>query len=153
MTSIETVSSRSAGATEALGREFAARLWVGDVVLLEGDLAAGKTTFVRGLVIGLGGDPELVSSPTFVILQSYDCELGDIAVLHHIDLYRLAENVADLREVGLEDALSDSAALMAVEWPKDTLATWIPVDARVWRVEITTLDDDSRKIEITPPEA
>jgi tRNA A37 threonylcarbamoyladenosine biosynthesis protein TsaE len=77
--------------------------------------------------------------------------MGDIAVLHHVDLYRLAENVADLREVGLEDSLSDPTALIAVEWPKDTLATWIPVDARVWRVAITTLDDDSRRIAITAP--
>jgi tRNA threonylcarbamoyl adenosine modification protein YjeE len=151
VTSVEITSSRSAAATGGAGRDLAARLRPGDVVLLEGDLAAGKTTFVRGLVIGLGGDPEIVSSPTFVILQSYDCKMGDIAVLHHVDLYRLAENVADLREVGLEDALSDPTALIAVEWPKDTLATWIPVDARVWRVAITTLDDDSRRIAITAP--
>jgi tRNA threonylcarbamoyladenosine biosynthesis protein TsaE len=123
----------------------------GDVLLLEGDLAAGKTTFVRGLVHGLGGDPAAVSSPTFVLLQSYDCGSDEVDVLHHVDLYRLAENLADLREIGLEEIFSERAAVVAVEWPKDTLATWIPADARVWRVAITTQDDDSRLIEVTPP--
>jgi tRNA threonylcarbamoyladenosine biosynthesis protein TsaE len=146
-------SSTSAEATENVGRDFAARLRPGDVVLLEGELAAGKTTFVRGLVDGLGGNADLVSSPTFVLLQSYDCRGHGITVLHHVDLYRLAENVADLREIGLEETLSEPTAVVAVEWPKDTLATWIPVDARVWRVAITNEDGDSRRIEITPPTA
>ena len=149
----ELISSSSAAATESVGRDFAARLRPGDVVLLAGELAAGKTTFVRGLVHGLGGNPELVSSPSFVLLQSYDCCGGGITVVHHVDLYRLAENVADLREIGLEETLSDPTAIVAVEWPKDTLAAWIPAEARVWRVAITTEDDGSRRIEITPPEA
>ncbi len=151
MTPIETITSNSAEVTETAGRNFSTRLRSGDVVLLEGELAAGKTTFVRGLVNGLGGNPDLVSSPTFVILQSYGCHHEGVTVLHHVDLYRLAENVADLREIGLEDALSDPSAAIAVEWPKDTLATWIPADARVWRVAITTDDADARRIEITPP--
>ncbi len=141
----------SARATETAGLEFSTRLRPGDVVLLEGELAAGKTTFVRGLVDGLGGNADLVSSPTFVLLQSYDCCGDGITVLHHVDLYRLAENVAHLREIGLEETLSDPTAIVAVEWPKDTLATWIPADARTWRVAITTNVDDSRRIEITAP--
>jgi tRNA threonylcarbamoyladenosine biosynthesis protein TsaE len=152
VTPIETTTSDSADATETAGRDLSPRLRSGDVVLLEGELAAGKTTFVRGLVEGLGGDPDLVSSPTFVLLQSYACGTGEITVLHHVDLYRVAENVGDLREIGLEDTLSDPTAVIAVEWPKETLATWIPVDARVWRVAITTEDDDSRRIEVTLPE-
>jgi tRNA threonylcarbamoyladenosine biosynthesis protein TsaE len=152
VTPIETTTSDSADATETTGRDLSPRLRSGDVVLLEGELAAGKTTFVRGLAEGLGGDPDLVSSPTFVLLQSYDCGTGKITVLHHVDLYRVAENVGDLREIGLEDTLSDPTAVIAVEWPKETLATWIPVDARVWRVAITTEDDDSRRIEVTLPE-
>jgi tRNA threonylcarbamoyladenosine biosynthesis protein TsaE len=152
VTPIETTASDSAEATESTGRDLSTRLQPADVVLLEGELAAGKTTFVRGLVAGLGGNPDLVSSPTFVLQQSYDCGGGEITVLHHVDLYRLAENVADLREIGLEDTLSDPTAVIAVEWPKDTLATWIPADTRTWRIAITTEDDDSRRIEITPPD-
>ena len=143
----DVIRSDSAGATENAGFDFSSRLRSADVILLEGDLAAGKTTFVRGLVDGLGGDRDLVSSPTFVLLQSYDCSIGEITVLHHVDLYRLAENIADLREIGLEETLSDPTAIIAV----DTLATWIPADARTWRVAITSGDDDSRRIEITAP--
>jgi tRNA threonylcarbamoyladenosine biosynthesis protein TsaE len=150
VTSHESLTSRSAENTQSAGRDLATRLRPGDVVLLEGDLAAGKTTFVRGLVGGLGGDTQLVSSPSFVLLQTYDCSARGINALHHVDLYRLGENIADLREVGLEDVLSDDVAVVAVEWPKNTLAAWIPTDARVWRVQITTNDDDTRTIEIIP---
>ena len=121
-------------------------------MLLEGDLAAGKTTLVRGLLRGLGGDAEAVSSPSFVLLQTYDCPSGAIGGLHHVDLYRLGERVADLREIGIEDVLSDDDAVVAVEWPKNTLATWIPTDARVWRIAITTNDGNTRTIEIIPPD-
>lgn len=147
----EVVESRSATETEAVGAALAARLEPGDVVLLLGDLAAGKTTLVRGLVGALGGDEAEVSSPTFVLLQSYPSAGGPIAAVHHVDLYRLGERVSDLREIGIEEILSDAAAVVAVEWPKDALATWIPADARVWRVAITTAGDDSRRIEITSP--
>jgi tRNA threonylcarbamoyladenosine biosynthesis protein TsaE len=145
------VTSRTIGDTEGAGCVLADSLRVGDVVLLEGDLAAGKTTFVRGLVTGLGGDARLVSSPSFTLVNSYDCSSGNISVVHHVDLYRLAEDVNDLREIGLEELLSDPAAVIAVEWPKDALATWIPIDARIWRVRITAQSDDSRRIEITKP--
>jgi tRNA threonylcarbamoyladenosine biosynthesis protein TsaE len=115
-------------------------------------LAAGKTTLVRGLVAGLGGDPEEVSSPSFVLVQSYACRRSGVERVHHVDLYRIADQISDLRELGLEEFLSDSAAVVTVEWPKDTLANWIPADARVWRITLTVDDeDDSRDIEITPP--
>jgi tRNA threonylcarbamoyladenosine biosynthesis protein TsaE len=152
VTSHESLRSRSAENTQSAGRDLATRLRPGDVVLLEGDLAAGKTTFVRGLVGGLGGDTQLVSSPSFVLLQTYDCSARGTNALHHVDLYRLGENIADLREVGLEDVLSDDVAVVAVEWPKNTLAAWIPIDARVWRIAITTKEDDSRQIVIIPPD-
>jgi tRNA threonylcarbamoyl adenosine modification protein YjeE len=146
------LNSSSAEATEDIGRDLSQRLKGGDVLLLEGDLAAGKTTLTRGLVRALGGDEHDVSSPTFVLLQSYLCEGGEIATVHHVDLYRLGERIADLREIGIEEILSEPDAIVAVEWPKDALATWIPHDARVWRIIISTDDDDSRKIEITAPD-
>ena len=152
MSTVEPISSASAEETEAAGREFAAGIHACDVVLLEGNLAAGKTTFVRGLLRGLGGNAEAVSSPSFVLLQTYDCSARGIDTLHHVDLYRLGENIGDLRELGLEEVLSDDAAVVAVEWPKNTLAAWIPTDARVWRIAITTNDDNTRTIEIIPPD-
>lgn len=146
------LQSTSAAATEALGRELAPRLAAGDVVRLEGDLAAGKTTLVRGLLAGLGGDPAEVTSPSFVLVETYPCRGRGIERLHHVDLYRLADRVGDLRELGLEELLSDPRAVVAMEWPKEGVMGWLPRDARVWRVALTVLDDDTREIEITEPD-
>jgi len=138
--------------TEDIGRSLAAELAVGDIVLLEGDLAAGKTTLTRGLVEGLGGDGAEVSSPTFVLIQTYPCSSDAIRRLHHVDLYRAGDTVADLRELGLEDVLSDPEAVVAVEWPRNTIAQWVPADARVWRVSLTLTDTSVRNIEISGPD-
>lgn len=146
------VSSESAEATDDLGAELAAELLPGDVILLEGDLAAGKTTMVRGFARALGADPEEVASPTFVLVRSYPCHGGRIRQLHHVDLYRLENLVPDLRELGLEELLSDARAVVAVEWPKDAIATWLPADARLWRVSLTVTESGARRIEITAPD-
>lgn len=151
MTAPRRIDSHSTDETEALGGQLALELGAGDVILLEAELAAGKTAFVRGLVRGLGGDPVDVSSPTFVLIQSYHCSAGSINTVHHVDLYRLGERVTDLREIGIEDVLSDQTAVTAVEWPKQAIATWIPAGTRVWRIGITVQDDDTRTFEITPP--
>lgn len=143
--------SQSEKATEAVGQVVAAALRAGDIVLLEGDLASGKTTFVRGLVRGLAGDADEVSSPTFVLVQSYGCDAWGIGAVHHVDLYRLGEELEALREIGLAEVLSDDRAVVAVEWPKDTLARWLPSDARCWRVIFTSPDNDSRQIEVMAP--
>ena len=145
------VVTDSAEATEDLGETLAGELRPGDVVLLEGDLAAGKTTLVRGLVRGLGGEDTDVASPTFVLHHEYPCRGRGVDRVPHVDLYRLSENVSDLREIGIEDILSDANAVIAVEWPKDVLATWLPADARVWRVSLESGDDGSRRIEIVHP--
>ena len=152
MTGPTTRRSESSDATEELGQSLAAELAVGDIVLLEGDLAAGKTTLTRGLVEGLGGDGAEVSSPTFVLIQSYSCSSDAVRRLHHVDLYRVGDTITDLRELGLEEILSDPEAVVAVEWPRNTIAGWIPADARVWRVRLTLTDTSARNIEILRPE-
>ena len=144
--------SSSEAATERAGVALAGRLRPGDVVLLEGDLAAGKTTLVRGLAVGLGGSADDVSSPSFVLVQTYPCAAAGVERLHHVDLYRLADRLPELRALGLEEILSDPTAVTAVEWPKDTLATWIPADARVWHCRLTLIEGGARRIEITAPE-
>jgi tRNA threonylcarbamoyl adenosine modification protein YjeE len=96
--------------TIALARRLGATLKTGGVVTLQGELGTGKTTFVRGLLAGLGGDPAEVTSPTFTLIQSYAAAIP----LHHVDLYRLTEREAD--DLGLDELAADG--VMAVEWPE-----------------------------------
>lgn len=95
--------------TEALGERLAARLRVGDVVALYGDLGAGKTTFVRGLARGLGSE-DPVSSPTFVLMHVYEGRLP----LYHFDAWRLS-GPEDLAAVGAEEYL-EGDGVAVVEW-------------------------------------
>ena len=82
------------------------------MLLLTGDLGAGKTAFVRGLAEGLGIDPGEVTSPTFTLVHEYR---GGRLPLIHVDLYRLER--ADLDEIGLDQDLADKG-VVAVEWPE-----------------------------------
>ncbi|WP_019516501.1 tRNA (adenosine(37)-N6)-threonylcarbamoyltransferase complex ATPase subunit type 1 TsaE [Sphingomonas sp. Mn802worker] len=102
-----------AAATEALGRSLAPVLRAGDVVLLSGGLGMGKTSFARGVLSALGLEGE-APSPTFAIVQPYAPPETRLPVLH-ADLYRI-EDAGELEELGLADALYDSALL--VEWPE-----------------------------------
>ncbi len=115
---IETGSFHTASPdeTEALGRRLGEQLGDRALVLLSGDLGAGKTLFVRGLAAGLGADPDDVSSPTFSLVNRYD---GGRVPLYHLDLYRL-DGAGAAYDLGLEEML-DTRAVVAVEWP-DRLA-------------------------------
>ena len=97
-------------ATEALGAELARLTPPGGTWLLRGELGAGKTTFTRGFVAGLGGEPDLVASPTYAVLHRYPCP-G--AWIHHLDLYRLGE--AGAWSLGLEETVRPGDYLV-VEW-------------------------------------
>jgi tRNA threonylcarbamoyladenosine biosynthesis protein TsaE len=109
-------------ATAALGARIAAGLRPGDLVALAGDLGTGKTTLARAILLALGV-AENVPSPTFTLVQAYDTPKLRIS---HYDLYRL-KNAAEMRELGLEDALEDGAAL--VEWPdRATLPDGLRID-------------------------
>ncbi|MCC7126008.1 MAG: tRNA (adenosine(37)-N6)-threonylcarbamoyltransferase complex ATPase subunit type 1 TsaE, partial [Acidobacteria bacterium] len=94
-------SSHSEDDTRRLAAELAATLEPGTVLLLSGDLGAGKTAFVRGLAQGLGIDPGEVTSPTFTLVHEYR---GGRLPLVHVDLYRL--DTAQLDEIGLDDHLA-----------------------------------------------
>ena len=107
---IETFTTHSETETTAAGRRLAAALSTGSVVLLVGELGAGKTAFVRGLAEGLGVDPTDVSSPTFTLIQEYR---GGRVPLLHVDLYRL-NDPREIEDLGL-DELGTTAAL-AIEW-------------------------------------
>lgn len=98
-------------ATLALGGRLAKALRPGDVVTLSGELSAGKTTLVRGLLAALGHEGE-VPSPSFAIVQPYESLSPPV---WHVDLYRI-ENPTDLDELGLEDISSEG--VLIVEWPE-----------------------------------
>jgi tRNA threonylcarbamoyl adenosine modification protein YjeE len=102
------VVTTSSAETEAAGEQFGERLAQGDLVLLKGDLGAGKTTFVRGLMRGVGSSAH-VASPTFQLVRVYP---GRVQVAH-VDLYRL-EDGADLAGLGLDELLDQGAVV--VEW-------------------------------------
>jgi tRNA threonylcarbamoyladenosine biosynthesis protein TsaE len=106
----KTVITRSESETATVGRELAATLSEGTVVLLCGDLGAGKTAFVRGLAEGLGLEPADVSSPTFTLVQEYR---GGRVPLVHADLYRL-NDPREVDDLGLDEL--GSGAVLAIEW-------------------------------------
>ena len=124
--------------TTAVARNLASSLASGDVLLLSGNLGAGKTAFVRGLAEGLGADPDEVSSPTFTLVHEYR---GGRLTLYHVDLYRLGRAAAE--DLGL-DQLGAVDGVLAIEWP-DRLTHALP-GAR--RIDIEIVDDDTRRISV-----
>ena len=114
--------------TWALARALAKELAPGDVVCLEGDLGAGKTTFTQGLAAALGV-PGRVTSPTFCIVQEHQ---SPERLLVHMDLYRLRDE-EDVEAIGWEDYLA-RGAILVVEWP-DRAGTLVPPSA--WHIRIT----------------
>ena len=122
--------------TWAVAKEFAAELKPGDVVCLEGDLGAGKTTFTQGLAAALGVDGR-VTSPTFCLVQEHR---GKGVYLVHMDLYRL-HGEEDVVAIGWEDYLADGAILV-VEWP-ERAGSLVPSSAR--HVSFTHLDGEERR--------
>ena len=133
--------SRSVADTEQVAADLAATLRGGECVALDGDLGAGKTQFVRGLVRGLGGNPRSVSSPTFVLLNVYNS--GRLPV-YHLDAYRVA-GPDDFEAIGFTELL-EQGGVVVVEWPTripDLLPT-----PRI-TVNITPQDESTRHIQIT----
>ena len=113
--------------TWALATQVAAELKAGDVICLEGDLGAGKTTFTQGLAHALGVKGR-VTSPTFCIVQEHPAAGGaSIPLLVHMDLYRL-HGEDDVLAIGWEDYLAQGAVLV-VEWP-ERAGSLIPPEAR-----------------------
>jgi len=134
-----TITTHSESETAATGRRLAATLDAGDVVLLYGDLGAGKTAFVKGLAEGLGVAREEVSSPTFTLVQEYR---GGRLTLFHVDLYRL-DDPRELDDLGL-DEIADEGVL-AIEWAEKLLRH----DAHAIRVQIEHGDGDMRTITVS----
>jgi tRNA threonylcarbamoyladenosine biosynthesis protein TsaE len=129
------ILSSSEGETESAGEQLGLSLGAGDVVLLYGDLGAGKTAFVRGLARGVGAPSEEVSSPTFTLIQEY----AGRVTLYHVDLYRLDAHEVD--DLGLDELIA-AGGVVAIEWAD----RWQdrPTDAIEVRMERTA--DQERRI-------
>jgi tRNA threonylcarbamoyladenosine biosynthesis protein TsaE len=145
---VTTITTHSESETSAVGRELAATLSAGAVVLLHGDLGAGKTAFVRGLAEGLGVAPAEVSSPTFTLVQEYR---GGRLTLFHVDLYRL-DDQREIDDLGLEEIGAD--AVLTIEWAQKLEgAAWL----KPWRsehiveVRLTHGEGDTRNLSINYP--
>jgi tRNA threonylcarbamoyladenosine biosynthesis protein TsaE len=135
--------TRSEDETAAAAARMARRLPAGSVVLLTGDLGAGKTAFVRGMASGLDLDADEVSSPTFTLVQEYRGR-GAARTLYHVDLYRLEGG--EVEDLGLEE-LASAGGVVAIEWAEKLRR---PIPGAI-RVEIEDLGDDRREIRITQP--
>jgi tRNA threonylcarbamoyladenosine biosynthesis protein TsaE len=133
-----TQTSTSESETRAIAAALAPSLDAGAVILLSGDLGAGKTAFVRGLAEGLGIDPDEVTSPTFTLVHEYR---GGRLPLIHVDLYRLDR--AELDEIGIDQDLA-ATGVTAIEW-SERLARFVP---GATAVSIQDAGGDTRRIEI-----
>lgn len=133
--------THSSDETIELGREIGRSLTPPVLILLSGDLGAGKTTLTKGIVCGIGAaNEDEVTSPTFTLVHKYE---GSSRV-YHVDLYRI-EGSHDLETLGLEDLFNEPAVVI-VEWPeKLTLRT----DWPVVRVHLEHVSEDARRVSIS----
>ncbi len=130
--------SDSVEKTFAIAKELADTLIGGEVILLNGQLGAGKTTFTKGLAKALGIE-KTVKSPTFTIMKSYQGKF----TLVHFDMYRL-EDQSDTYELGFEDVFNDNNSVFVIEWNKFT-----SFNNKVITVDINYVSENVREIEIT----
>ena len=140
-----TISVDDETGTARLAAQLARVLGLGDVVLLQGTLGAGKTAFCRALIRAVLNEPEaLVASPTFTFSQIY---CADHLVVTHFDLYRMGEP-EEVFDLGWDDALAEGAAL--VEWP-DRLRGLRPTDALILAIDLDAGREQARTFRFSGP--
>ena len=124
--------------TNNIAKDFAKTLKGGETILLNGDLGAGKTTFTQFLLKELGVK-DVVASPTFAILKSYEGKF----IFHHFDTYRITTEEAI--EAGFDEILSEKDSIKIIEW-SEMISELLP-DSKII-INITALDENKREIEI-----
>ncbi len=135
-------TTNSAEETIALGREFASRLAPPKVVLLRGDLGAGKTTLVKGIALGFqAASEDDVTSPTFTLVHEYR---GPSATLYHVDLYRV-DTPRELETLGLDDLMGDDSVLL-IEWG-EKFARF--ERERDMEIALERIDENERRIRVS----
>jgi len=133
--------SHSVEQTETIATDLARTLPPNSTIALHGNLGAGKTQFVRGLLIGLGGNPRTVSSPTYVLLNIYPT--GRLT-LYHLDAYRIA-TLQDFESVGFTELL-EQGGIVVVEWAS-RIAELLPKNTI--HIQLETIDETTRRITIS----
>ena len=129
--------SRSPEQTRRIGKRVGGALQTGDVICLQGELGAGKTTFVQGIAQGWGS-LDSVSSPTFILVNIY--RRADQSQLFHMDAYRL-DSTSEAEELDLDFMLADGP--LVIEWP-ERMAGLIPTE-RLW-IKFEHVDDEEREM-------
>jgi len=141
------IISTSPDNTFEIGTKLGGQLRGGEIVLLTGGLGAGKTLFTKGILAGVGYDPDEVTSPSFALVNLYKTERFDV---YHIDLWR-TNSVDDITfSIGLPEILQDETAVVIVEWAERLGA--FEFESAVYRVDIGGDGDDPRSIEIIQSE-
>jgi tRNA threonylcarbamoyladenosine biosynthesis protein TsaE len=130
-------------ATFEFGERFAGRLAAGDVLLLTGGLGAGKTLLTKGILSGLGFDPDEVTSPSFSLVNLYKTPNFDV---YHIDLWRIEPPQDAAAAVGLDEILDDPGAAVIIEWA-DRLTRNVE-GRRVFAISIDRGIDEVRHISV-----
>lgn len=134
------ILSTSPQQTRELGQKLGKLLQPGDLLCLQGDLGAGKTTLTQGIAEGWGS-ADSVSSPTFVMVNLY--RAADGTPLYHMDAYRI-ESLPEAAQIGLDDMLAEGALIL--EWP-ERIEALLPKE-RIW-VNLTHISANERQIEIS----
>ena len=134
------IISKSVEQTLSIGKDFAKTLQGGDIVLLDGDLGAGKTHFTKGVALGLNVDG-IVTSPTFTLHNIYQ---GEKLILNHFDFYRI-EDEEEAEQLGLSEIFYDKNGVCFVEWAQN-VSNLLPLNCK--KITITIIDNDTREITI-----
>lgn len=129
--------------TFALGLEVGRSLAGGEILLLSGQLGAGKTIFVKGLATALEFDTDEVTSPSFTLVNLYEGRLR----LYHLDLYRLNEGASAAHAVDLDELLADETSVIVIEWA-ERMGQY-PLPLPVFKITITGDGEEPRKIIIS----
>lgn len=137
------IISKNSDETKKLGSDFARKIKGGDVLLLFGDLGAGKTTFVQGFAKGMGIKDRILS-PTFVLQRIHEIQKDELKTLNHIDLYRI-ENPTDIENLGLLELFDDPTAVTIIEWAERLKNLDFK---KGYQLYFKYLSDEEREIEI-----
>ena len=136
------IITNSAEETYEFGKKIAKHFKGGNILLLVGELGAGKTTLIKGLAAGFGVKNE-ITSPTFTLMNHYHTRHHKIKNIIHIDTYRL-KDAQELKDIGIEDYLSEPDSLCVIEWPEKIIG--LLQNKKTITIDIEHVEEKKRKI-------